>query len=547
MLFLEAANIKKYYSDRLILAFDRLKVYSGDRIGIVGQNGSGKTTLLNILSGEIEPDEGFVRRYSGISFIRQFAEENTEKADGQLLKEFNLANKVHQEVFSGGESTRIKLANSLGNKGALLLADEPTANLDCKGVELLKQKLSTFDTFLLISHDRSLLDELCNRILEIKDGSVKLYDGNYTFYKEQSSREFERKEQDYENYVSQRASLENAIRDRQSRSKSMRKAPKRMGNSEARLHRRAANEKQEKLHDAANSLKTRLEKLEVKEKPRELPKIKLDFSMTNPPENKIVISAEKLSFSYGTNRIFDHTGFKVYNGSKTALWGENGTGKTTLLNLISGRQCGDINIVPKARIGYFRQGFENLDYNRPVLENVMKDSVQSQTVARTILARLLISGDDVNKNVGVLSGGERIKVSFAKLFVSNANILLLDEPTNYLDMLSLEALENVLCEYEGTVLFVSHDRAFVNSVADRLLVCQNKTITGFEGTLREYELNREKKQMPVTDEMERIALQMKLTEVVAKLSKADKDRDILEEEYQRLLLQLKKQPGDTRR
>ena len=540
MLFLEAANIRKYYSDRLILVFEGLKVYSGDRIGIVGQNGSGKTTLMNILSGSIEPDEGLVKQYSDISCIRQFADENTVNADRKLLKEFNLANKADQDVLSGGENTRIKLANALDHTGTLLFADEPTANLDYKGVELLKGKLAQFDTFLLISHDRSLLDELCNRILEIKDGNIRLYDGNYSFYKEQSAKEFQRMGQEYENYVSQKADLEGAIGDRQSKSKSMRKTPKRMGNSEARLHKRKVNEKQQKIHDAVNSMRTRLEKLEVKEKPRELPKIKLDFSLTNPPENKIVISAEKLSFSYDSNVIFENAGFKVYNGSKTALWGENGTGKTTLLNLISTNTSGKIYIVPKARIGYFQQGFENLEYNRSVLDNVMKDSIQSQTVTRTILARLLISGDDVNKNVGVLSGGERIKVSFAKLFVSNANILLLDEPTNYLDMLSLEALESVLREYEGTVLLVSHDKAFVNSVADHLLVCENKSITGFEGTLNDYELSREKAQMPVKDEMERIVLQMKITEIVARLSRADKDGDALEDEYQRLVLQLKR-------
>jgi len=506
MLFLEAANIKKYYSDRLILAFDGLKVYSGDRIGIVGQNGSGKTTLMNILSGSIEPDEGLVKQYSDISCIRQFADESTVNADRKLLNEFNLANKADQGVFSGGEKTRIKLANALGHTGTLLFADEPTANLDYKGVELLKVKLSHFDTFLLISHERSLLDELCNRIIEIKDGSIRFYEGNYSFYKEQNARELQLMGQEYENYVSAKAKLEYAISDRKVKSKSMRKTPKRMGNSEARLHKRASNEKQEKINNAANSLKTRLEKLEVKEKPRELPKIKLDFSLTNPPENKIVISVQKLSFSYGSNMIFDNAGFKVCNGSKTALWGENGTGKTTLLNLISSNANGEIYIVPKARIGYFQQGFENLEYGRSVLDNVMKDSIQSQTVTRTILARLLISGDDVNKNVGVLSGGERIKVSFAKLFVSNANILLLDEPTNYLDMLSLEALESVLCEYEGTVLFVSHDKAFVNSIADHLLVCENKSITGFDGKLNDYELSREKAQMPVKDEMERIAL-----------------------------------------
>ncbi len=539
MLFLEAANIKKYYSDRLILDFEGLPVYSGDRIGIVGQNGSGKTTLMNILSGDLEPDEGVVKRYSGISFIRQFSDETALNADRKLLKEFNIAGKLDRNTYSGGEKTRIKLVNALGKAGTLLFADEPTANLDYKGVELLKEKLAEFDTFLLISHDRELLDELCNRIIEIKDGKLRFYEGNYSFYKEQSARELARMGQEYEKYVSAKTGLEDAIRDRQKKSKAMRKTPKRMGNSEARLHKRETTEIQQKLNNAANSMKTRLEKLEVKEKPKELPKIKLDFSLTNPPENKIVISAEKFSFRYGSNLIFDNAGFMITNGSKTALWGENGTGKTTLMNLISGNESRDIRIVPRARVGYFRQGFENLEYNRSVLENVMKDSVQSQTVARTILARLLISGEDVNKDVGVLSGGEKIKVAFAKLFVSNANVLLLDEPTNYLDMLSLEALEGVLREYEGTVLLVSHDKAFVNSVADRLLVCENKAITGFEGTLREYELAREKAKMPVRDELKRIALQMRITEIVAKLSRADKDRDALEEEYQSLIMKLR--------
>ena len=146
-----------------------------------------------------------------------------------------------------------------------------------------------------------------------------------------------------------------------------------------------------------------------------------------------------------------------------------------------------ITIVPRARLAYFRQSFEDLDPGKTVLENVMKDSVQSEAAARTILARLLLPGDDVFKKVGVLSGGERIKVSFAKLLVSKTNVLLLDEPTNYLDMQSIEALENVLKEYEGTVLFVSHDRAFVRAVADRLLVTGGLTVRTFEGGIDEYE------------------------------------------------------------
>lgn len=538
MLLLEAANIEKYYSDRLIIQFDELKIYTGDRIGIVGRNGSGKTTLLNILSGDIEPDQGFVKQYCGITYIRQFSEEGI-LASPKALKEFDLSEKVNQKVYSGGERTRIKIANAFSSDTMLLFADEPTSNLDYNGIELLMQKFSRVDTFLLISHDRMLLDNLCNKIIEIEDGKLKIYNGGYSFYKEQSEMERQYAEVEYEKYIAEKRKLEAAIKNRQRKSRSMKKAPRRMGTSEARLHRRLANEKQEKIDNAVNSLKTRLEKLEIKDKPQEVLEIKLDFSLTDPPENKVVVSAEGLNFSYGKKKIFTNASFKVYNKSKTAIWGENGTGKTTLLNLISGRSNRSIYIVPKARIGHFYQGFENLDDNLSVLENVMKDSVQNETVVRTILARLLIAGDEVHKSVKVLSGGERIKVSFAKLFVSNANVLLLDEPTNYLDMKSMEVLENVLRDYEGTVLFVSHDSAFVNAVADRLLILEDHAIKEFNGTLDEYKSSKLKAQKEINDETERIALQMRIAEVIAKFSEPDADKEALEAEYQELLVRLK--------
>ncbi|MEN2776226.1 ABC-F type ribosomal protection protein [Acetivibrio clariflavus] len=538
MLILEAADIKKYYGDRLVIEIDEFKVYSGDKIGIVGPNGSGKTTLMNILAKDIEPDKGFVKHYSPIAYIRQFSDEGI-RADQKLLKEFNLACKSHQRVFSGGEKTRIKIANAFSNESILLFADEPTANLDYKGVELLKQKLSKVDSLILISHDRHLLDSLCNKIIEIKDGKPRYYNGNYSFYKKQSEIEYESALQEYEKYISEKASIEAAIKDRLERSKSMRKAPKRMGNSEARLHKRETTEKQKKIHNSINSMLTRLNKLEVKEKPKDLPKIKLDFSLTMPPENRIVIAAENLSFSYGTKKIFDRVCFNIPNGSKTALWGENGTGKSTLLNLIYQNSSSSIRIVPKAKIGYFYQAFDNLEYDKTVLENVMRDSVQTQSVVRTILARLLFKTDDVFKKVECLSGGERIKVSFAKLFVSDANILLLDEPTNYLDIQSIEALENVLKDYEGTVLFVSHDSEFVNSVADRILVFENGIITAFEGKLEDYWQSRQKSKDSSAWETEKIILEMKISEIVAKLSSPSADKEFLEAEYQRLISKLK--------
>jgi len=551
MLLLEAGNIRKYYAERLIISFDEFKIYSGDRIGVVGLNGSGKTTLLEILAGQLEREEGFLRQYCDIGYIRQFTEKVTENLNQRLLKEFDLVRKLDRDDLSGGEHTRLKIANAFSRDNVLLFADEPTSNLDFRGIEMLGQKLKQLDSFVLVSHDRGLLDSLCNKIVEVRDGKIRIFNGNYTFYRQQIEMEHERSVNEYEKYAEEKEELENAVEGRKHRAKKMLKAPKRMGNSEARLHRREANERQEKLNSAANSLTTRLEKLEVKEKPRDLPMIKLDFSLTNPPANKIIITGEKLDFSYGTVNVFKGACFKVYNGVKTALWGENGSGKTTLLNLIHENENRSISIVPKARLAYFRQGFENLDPEETVLKNVMKDSAQTETTARTILARLLIQGDAVYKKAGVLSGGERIKTAFAKMFVSSANVLLMDEPTNYLDMQSIEALESVLKDYAGTILFVSHDKAFVNGVADRLLVIRDNLVEEFDGKLEEYEARRAMlnnssgngkdpySSGDPSKDMERTLLQMRMTETIAKLSSASGGKEALEEQYRKLVKQLK--------
>lgn len=585
MLLLEGVNIKKFYGDRQILGFDELRIYSGDRIGVTGLNGAGKTTLLDILSGELEPDEGCVKAYCPVGYIRQFDQSGTDEMDParqeisgteiRLLKEFDIDSKLGRAALSGGERTRLKIAGAFGSGNVLLFADEPTSNLDYKGIELLRQKLQAVESFVMISHDRSLLDDLCNKIIEVKDGGIRIFNGNFSFYRQRCEMERERTALEYDKYIEEKTALEDAISNRKRRAGKVRRAPRRMGNSEARLHKRQAGESQEKLHNAAKSLVTRLEKLEVKEKPREQPGIRLDFSLTEPPGNKIVISAERLSFSYGSVPVFKDARLSVPNGMKTALWGENGTGKTTLLNLVyaaylrdhygtdagmdndggsdidsdirqfcnmAGASVRSISIVPKARLAYFRQTFENLDPEETVLKNVMRGSVQNETAARTILARLLLQGDAVFKRVGVLSGGERIKTAFAKLFVSKANVLLLDEPTNYLDMQSIEALGSVLKDYEGTVLFVSHDRAFVSSVADRLLLPGDLTIRSFEGGLeefKEFEENSKKEGAKKSDELEQTILRMRMTEIISRLSAPNCDKEALEEEYRQLATLLK--------
>ena len=213
--------------------------------------------------------------------------------------------------------------------------------------------------------------------------------------------------------------------------------------------------------------------MEVKEKPKEEPVARPDFRLTNPPKNPIVIRGEHISFSYNENVIFDDADFMVKNGSKVAILGGNGAGKTTLLELISRRE--GVYVVPGAKIGYARQNMSQIDLEKTVLENVRRVSIQSESLSRIILARLLLSERDMNKKAGDLSGGERMKLSFAMLFVSDVNLLILDEPTNYLDIPSVEALEKLLIEYEGTLVFTSHDKLFVDRIAtDRLYIRDGK-------------------------------------------------------------------------
>ena len=559
---MEAYDIKKSYGDRLLFSLPELKIFSGDRIGIVGANGAGKSTLMHILSGELPPDEGYRKLYCETSSIRQFSEELAEGSP-KLLSEFSLGGKTERDSLSGGEQTRVKITNALSRDSGLLFADEPTSNLDREGIELLYQKLSRIESLVLISHDRDLLDKLCNRILEIQDGEIPQYKGNYSAYREQRQQQNAFKIFEYEQYTAEKARLENAAAGTKARARSIRKAPKRMGNAEARLHRRSSTEIQEKLNASAKAIQSRLDQLEVKERPRDLPKVKLDYSLTDPPRNRTVINGVNLSFAYGANVLFHQTNFTVEGNAKTALIGNNGAGKTTLLNLICRLaasddlpaadrgnnaaqfpgvvQSGSITTVPKARLGYFHQGFENLDPRKSVLDHVLAESVQSHNTARMVLAGLLFRGDDVYKSVSLLSGGEKVKLSLAMLLTSGANVLLLDEPTNFLDIESIEAVQSLLSDYEGTVCFVSHDRAFVDGIADRLLIVENKSLFAFEGNLSAYEAHTAARILAeaAPDTPARLALEMRLSKIAADMSLPAADMPSLEKEYAETLAQLR--------
>ena len=532
-ILLSANHIVQYFGERKILEFEKLNVYEGDHIGIVGGNGVGKTTLLNILSGELIPDEGSVIREVPVSYFKQFRD-RAEQVDLQKCRKLGLTGKLSREHLSGGEMTRLGLA-AMNKDSLLTFADEPTANLDADGVELCCQMLEQCSTLLLISHDRAVLNRLCTRIVEVRDGCLYFYTGNFAAYHEQREQAFKRQEFEYQQYRSEKSRLEKAARQRSQASKSVRKAPSRMGNSEARLHKREAGEKMEKLDNARKAILSRLEQLEVKEKPREMAQVRIDFSLTDPPANREIVMGDHITFNYGKKLIFENASFSLPKGSKTALIGPNGAGKTTLMELIWSGATG-IRLVPKAKIGYFKQSLDTLDLSKTVLENVMETSVQSEKTMRGILARLLIRREDVFKKVSVLSGGERVKLAFAKLFGSPANLLLLDEPTNFLDMPAIEALQQMVEDYEGTVLFVSHDRTFLEECATRILRIEDRKLISFDGNLTEWE----KKQMESKSEkkMDKLLLELRLADVISRLSTPNcQNKEELEKEFEQLIAQ----------
>jgi len=544
MLLLHAQNIKKYYGDRLILNIDDLKIYSEDRIGVVGLNGAGKTTLLEILTGNIIPDEGTVKLYTDFSYIKQFGITD-EKVDGRMASEFQIEDR-DLRYLSGGEQTRLRAASQFSKDSGIMFADEPTCNMDTEGIMLIEKKLMEYPgALLLISHDRQLLDKLCNSILELENGEAKHYPGNYSDYIKQKEAEKQRQELEYSLYISERRRLETALSNLKGKAQRVRKAPKRMGISEARLHKRRATEVQEKLNKSVKAIQSRLERLEVKEKPRELDPIKMEFKFTNAPVSQVLIRGENITLRFGKRLLFDNINFEVIKGSKTALVGKNGTGKTTLIRMImSGHP--NIKIANGVKIGYFSQDLDIMDPEKSILDNIMRSSYQPEWIVRTILARLLFKRDDVYKKVGLLSGGEMVKASIAKLIVSEANLLILDEPTNYLDVFSMEALQSVLMEYEGTILLVSHDRWLVDKVADRIIVIENcKTRTLHESysqylSLKDGFNNKQQDEHDNLKERETI-LRMRLAEITGKLSLPGKNDDIeeLEKELNEIVAQLK--------
>ena len=544
-LLLEATGVRVDYALRRVLDIDRFELYDGERVGLVGENGAGKSTLLRVLAGELVPDEGEVRRLGTVSLLSQLGDTDVddERMDALLKSEF--AAREKRDGLSGGERTRRRIAGALTGSRQILLADEPTVDLDEAGVKLLEKRLKAYaGAIVLVSHDRALLDAVCTRICELEDGRITQYPGSYTAYRREKERRLQFARDEYAGYKAEKARIEKMIQREVEHASQKQHLPKRMGNSEARLHKREVTNVQAKIHQVRRGFESRLERLEKKERPREEVSIRIRLGASGGVASRLAASCAGLRLAPGGHTLLEHASFVLPTGARTALIGPNGCGKTSLIRRIL---AGDgVKLSPGVRIGYFGQNHEEvLDTEKTVLENVMRASVFPESDMRTVLANLNIRADDVFKPVKVLSGGERAKTSLASLLVSDANFLILDEPTNHLDIFSLEALERVLRGYEGTLLFVSHDRMFVREVASRLIFFENRRLTTFDGTVDAWQAEQEKRAagQDAQARMLRItSLEMRLAGIAARLSAPKKgdSPDRLNEEYLAVAEELRK-------
>ncbi|PAD35883.1 ABC-F family ATP-binding cassette domain-containing protein [Terribacillus saccharophilus] len=539
MILLQANNITKLFGADVILSNIKLEVQTQDRLAIVGRNGAGKSTLLKILAGELSYDEGnvflakdatlgYLEQHTGLESEKSILEEmktvfadliqqeeelrrlearmgdpdliSDETAYQQLLTNYD----TKQQAFrlnggyqyeadirsvlnglrfgdkdlstpigslSGGQKTRLALGKLLLQKPDVLILDEPTNHLDISTLDWLEGYLSSYQgAVVVVSHDRYFLDKTVNTVIEIAHNHSVRYKGNYSNYLEQKAANFERELKQYEKQQSEIKKMEEFVQKNIARATTTKRAQSR----------RKQLEKMERidrpLHDASSA--------------------KLTFDIDRRSGND-VLKVKDLAYQYpeSTSPVFEHVTFHMNRQDRIALTGPNGTGKTTLLKTIIGKlpaKSGQVEVGTGVSIGYYDQEQTELHSSKSVLAELWDEyPLMDEKNIRTILGNFLFTGDDVLKVVNTLSGGEKARLALAKLMMQKSNLLIMDEPTNHLDLDSKEVLEGALADYPGTILFVSHDRYFMNKVSTQVLEMADKQILSYLGN---YDYFIEKKQ-----------------------------------------------------
>ncbi|MBO5223174.1 MAG: ABC-F type ribosomal protection protein [Clostridia bacterium] len=532
MLLLNGVNLHKSFSGETLFENVSFNVYDKDKIGFVGVNGAGKSTLFKMITGEMDFDSGDLTksRETKIGYLEQHPVSDSnrtvmdeiltvfseitdiefqldqievdlqmQKGDvntliarqAKLQERFMALDGTHykskiksalmglgfsEENFyaplsnlSGGQKTRVALCKILLSNTNLLLLDEPTNHLDIDSVEWLEDFLDNYKgTFIVISHDRFFLDRVTNKTFELENGKFRSYNGNYSEYIAQ--REIERlsQQRDYDWTVREIHRLEEVVEQQ----------------------RRWKHKKNKKTHTLDNTRKM-IERLEATlVKPDKAPdSVRFRFKACSGGANH-VLTTENLSMGFGENTLFKNVDIHIQKGEKVFLLGPNGCGKTTLLKILMEQLsplCGKYKIGDNIFVGYYDQFKENLHRDKTVIDEIWDEHHElTQTEVRKALALFLFKGDDVFKGIGMLSGGELARVELTKLLLKKVNFLIMDEPTNHLDISSREALESALYDYDGTMLMVSHDRYFINKLADKILYLTPNGIIQFEGNYDDY-------------------------------------------------------------
>ncbi len=524
-MILSVQHISKAFLEVPILSDITFHLEKGDRCAIVGVNGAGKSTLLKIMTGELHADNGTVSfaRDTSLGYLAQnqdigsqgtiyeellavkkdlvdlekqiaLDEEMMTKLSGdelnRLIEEYNerltrFQNEngfsykgeitgilrglgFHDEEFdqpihtlSGGQKTRVALAKLLLEKPDIILLDEPTNHLDIAAIRWLETYLSNYrGTVLIVSHDRYFLDKTVNHIIEIENTRARMFHGNYSFYAEEKQK---LREQQWHQYLNNQAEIRH----------------------QEEVISKLKQFNREKSIKRAESREKQLAKKEVLEKPIEL---RDDMRLSLKPcirSGRDVMQVRHLSMAFEGKHLFEDITFDLLRGEHAAIIGDNGTGKSTLLKIIIGQLqalSGTVRFGTNVHIGYYDQEHHVLNDANTVFEEISNAYPDmTNTEIRNLLASFLFTGEDVFKRIADLSGGEKGRVSLAKLMLSEANFLILDEPTNHLDMVSKEVLENALNSYEGTVLYVSHDRYFMNRTASRILSLTGQLMLNYPG------------------------------------------------------------------
>ena len=522
--------IKSFEVGKNVLDGLNFKIDQGERVGLLGKNGAGKTTLFKILTGELDYDEGQIvvapgRRVGLISQIPVYpagytvedvlrsafarlhalAEEmealtarmaegesdpdilkrygaltdkfeafggyDTDVAVNKIANGLSISREMRAQLFdslSGGEKTRVNLGRLILEDTDILLLDEPTNHLDLHATEWLEEYVRTFKgTVVAISHDRYFLDRIVTRVIEIADGKAEFYSGNYSFYAVEKERRYQEK---MKQYLKEQAKIEQLEKS-------------------AEQLRLWAFQGMDKTYRRAISMEKRIERMRTTSKPTKARKMDARFN-TAEFHGDEVVALKNLAKSYGDKHLFDGITLKVEGGERIALIGDNGTGKSTLIKMIMGElypDDGRIRTGPQVRSAYLPQiiHFDHPDWN--LVENMMdaKKGLSAQS-ARNRLAGYDFRGEDVFKPVSVLSGGEQSRLRLCMLMDDEINFLILDEPTNHLDIASREWIEEAVEAYDGTLLFVSHDRYFINRFATRIWELAGETITDYPMGFTQY-------------------------------------------------------------